>query len=78
MTDGPAGVSMSTLKNAGTRRGIEIPQVHVGRPAAPPAPMAERRLAGFESLGLPPGGERRVVIQISSRELSYWSTAEHR
>jgi beta-glucosidase len=67
-----------TLKNSGTRRGFEIPQVYVGRPAAAPAPMAERRLAGFEPVGLDAGSDRRVVIQVHPRELSYWSSAEHR
>jgi beta-glucosidase len=67
-----------TVKNAGAREGIEIAQVYVGRPPAPPAAMAERQLAGFASVPLKPGGDQRVVIHLSPRELSYWSTADHR
>ena len=67
-----------TLKNAGTRTGTEVPQVYVGRPAAPPAPMAERRLVQFERIGLGAGSDQRVALHIDQRALSYWSTAEHR
>lgn len=67
-----------TLKNAGTRTGIEVPQLYVGRPAAPPAPMAERRLVQFERVGLAAGSDRRVAFYINRDALSYWSAAEHR
>jgi beta-glucosidase len=67
-----------TLKNAGTRTGIEVPQLYVGRPAAPPAPMAERRLVQFERVGLAAGSDRRVSFYINRDALSYWSAAEHR
>jgi beta-glucosidase len=40
--------------------------------------MAERQLAGFEPVGLPAGASRRVTIHVSPRELSYWSTVDHR
>ena len=67
-----------TLRNAGTRTGIEVPQLYVGRPGAPPAPMAERRLVQFERVGLAAGSDRRVAFRINRDALSYWSTAEHR
>lgn len=67
-----------TLKNSGTRTGIEVPQLYVGRPAAPPAPMAERRLVQFERVGLAAGSDRRVALYINRDALSYWSAAEHR
>jgi len=67
-----------TLKNTGTRAGIDVPQLYVGPPASPPVPMADRQLAGFEQVGLSAGASRRVVIHVWPRELSYWSTADHR
>jgi beta-glucosidase len=67
-----------TLQNTGTRTGIEVPQVYIGRPSSPPAPMAERRLAGFDRVGLAPGQDRRVAVHLGPRDLSYWSTVEHK
>lgn len=67
-----------TLKNTGTRAGTEVVQVYVGRPAAPPAPMAERQLAGFDRIALEPGQVRRVTVPVGARELSFWSVIDHR
>ncbi len=66
-----------TLKNTGTREGVEVPQVYVGPPANAPAPMAMKKLAGFERVTLAPGQVRKVTVHVGARELSYWSTASH-
>jgi beta-glucosidase len=66
-----------TLKNTGLREGVEVPQVYLGPTPNPPAPMAVRKLAGFERVTLAPGASRRVTIPVGARELSYWSTATH-
>jgi beta-glucosidase len=67
-----------TIKNTGRRAGTDVTQVYVGPPSSPPVPMAERQLAGFEPVALPAGASRRVTIHVSPRELSYWSTVDHR
>ena len=66
-----------TIRNTGTREGVEVPQVYVGPPPAPPVPMAVRSLAGFERVALAAGASKRVVIHIGARELSYWSDTAH-
>jgi beta-glucosidase len=66
-----------TLKNTGAREGVEVPQVYVGPPANAPAPMALKKLAGFERVTLAPGQVRKVTVHVGTRELSYWSTAAH-
>jgi len=65
------------VRNTGTREGTDVPQVYVGRPAATPAPMAERQLVGFSRLTLSPGKAGRVTIHVGARELSYWSIVDH-
>jgi beta-glucosidase len=67
-----------TLKNTGNREGVEVPQVYVGPPAKAPAPMAVKKLAGFQRVSLGPGQIRKVTIHVDSVGLSYWSTATHK
>jgi beta-glucosidase len=66
-----------TLKNTGTREGVEVPQVYVGPPPKAPAPMATKKLAGFERVVLAAGQSRKVTVHVGARELSYWSTTTH-
>jgi beta-glucosidase len=66
-----------TVKNTGSREGVDVPQIYVGPPPDPPAPMALRKLAGFERITLAPGATKQVTIHIGARELSYWSSATH-
>jgi beta-glucosidase len=65
------------VRNSGSVRGAEVPQVYVGAPASPPVPMAVRALAGFRRISLRPGQQKHVVIRIAPRAFQYWSTAEH-
>jgi beta-glucosidase len=66
-----------TVKNTGAREGTEVPQVYVGPPPSPPAPMALQKLAGFDRVTLAPGQSKIVTVHVGARELSYWSTEKH-
>jgi hypothetical protein len=68
------------LRNTGSVKGSEAPQVYVGPPSSPPPSVqfAFKKLAGFERVELGAGEGKRVRIQVSRRELSYWSTALQR
>jgi beta-glucosidase len=66
-----------TLKNTGTREGVEVPQVYVGPPSKPPVPMAVKALAGFDRVTLAPGATKQVRVHVDARSLSYWSTKDH-
>ena len=67
-----------TIKNTGAREGIEVPQIYVGPPPNPPAPMAVKKLVGFERVTLGPGQSRQVTVRVDARGLSYWSDKEHK
>jgi beta-glucosidase len=67
-----------TIRNSGTREGVEVPQIYVGPPLDPPAPMAVKKLVGFERVSVTPGQARQVTIHVEARGLSYWSSADHR
>jgi beta-glucosidase len=66
-----------TLRNRGTRKGAEVPQVYVGPVDNPPVAMAPRSLAGFQCVELEPGKSTSVTIHVDARRLSYWSTDKH-
>ncbi len=66
-----------TLKNTGTREGVEVPQVYVGPPPNAPVPMAVKALAGFDRVTLAPGAAKPVRVHVDARALSYWSTKDH-
>jgi beta-glucosidase len=65
------------VKNAGSVKGDEVPQVYVGAPASPPVPLAVRALAGFERVSLDPGQTKHVTIAIAPRAFQYWSVPDH-
>jgi beta-glucosidase len=67
-----------TIRNTGTREGVDVPQVYIGPPPNPAAPMAVKKLVGFERVSLPPGATRQVTVHVDARGLSYWSTKDHR
>jgi len=67
-----------TVRNAGTVRGAEVPQVYLGGSRAVPAgvQMAEKALVGFDRVDLRPGETKRVKVNIDKRALSYWSSVD--
>jgi beta-glucosidase len=67
-----------TIRNTGSREGVDVAQVYIGPPPNPPAPMAVKKLAGFERVSLAPGQARQITVHIEARCLSYWSSADHR
>jgi beta-glucosidase len=75
---GADGIEVAfTLRNAGSRRGAEIPQVYVGPASGAPAPMALKALVAFRRIELDPGQSQRVAMHVDTRGLSYWSTDKH-
>ncbi len=61
------------VRNSGTLRAIDTPQVYVTPPQSAPLPMAKHALAGFARLELDPGESRRVQIAVHDRQMSVWS-----
>jgi beta-glucosidase len=64
-TAGDAHEVSFTVRNTGQRRGADVPQVYLGRPAQPPVPMAPQTLVGFERVELDPGESRRCAFASS-------------
>jgi beta-glucosidase len=64
------------VQNTGQEKGSEVAQVYVGPPDQLSAAVqfAPQRLVAFKRLELGPGGHERVTLDVSRRELSYWST----
>jgi beta-glucosidase len=74
----PGGAQLSfTVRNVGPKRGIETPQVYVGRPRTAPVAMARKVLAGFQRLELDPLEAKTVTMRIDARQMSYWSVDRH-
>ncbi|AHG92713.1 glycoside hydrolase family 3 domain protein (plasmid) [Gemmatirosa kalamazoonensis] len=77
-SDGTRPITVElTVRNTGTRRGAEVPQVYVSLPASAGEPP--KRLVGFEKVWLDPGERRRVRITIdpaaASHPLGVWDAA---
>jgi beta-glucosidase len=74
--DGTVAVVSFEIGNTGTRPGVEVAQVYVGRlPGSTPTPP--RQLAGWARVPLEPGERRRVSVAISRRSVSFWDVASH-
>lgn len=73
------GLELSFLvENSGSTKGGEVPQVYVGPPSRVSLPIqtANQKLVGFDRIELAPGEQKRVMLQVSRRELSYWSSPD--
>jgi beta-glucosidase len=64
-----------TIANRGIA-GEEVPQVYLGEPATKPpgAQFAVKVLAGFDRIKLESGQSREITLEVSKRDLCYWST----
>jgi beta-glucosidase len=69
-----------TLRNAGLRRGDEVPQVYLTAPerALAGAQFAQRSLVAFDRIALEAGQSRRMALHVPLRRLQYWSEQDHR
>ncbi len=65
------------VRNVGQRRGAEVAQLYLGAPVDAPVPMAAQALTGFQRVELDAGAERRVVMHVDVRALSYWAVERH-
>jgi beta-glucosidase len=77
-SDGTTPITVElTVRNTGTRRGAEVPQVYLSFPTAAGEPP--KRLVGFEKVWLDPGQSRRVRVTIdpsaASHPLGTWDSA---
>jgi beta-glucosidase len=74
-TDGKQPITVEfTVKNTGTTRGAETPQVYFGLPASSGEPP--KRLVAFKKVWLDPGEERRIELAIdpssTNHPLGFW------
>jgi beta-glucosidase len=65
------------VRNTGSRKGAEVPQVYLGPAENSPVPMAPKSFAGFRRIELEPGRSKVVKMHIDARGLSYWSADKH-
>jgi beta-glucosidase len=65
------------IRNVGSRRGAEVPQVYIGPSPDAPAGVqqAVHKLVGFDRVSLTPGQAATVTLHVPVRQLSYWSSA---
>jgi beta-glucosidase len=69
-----AGLSVSfTVRNTGSRNGVEVAQVYVDDPPAAHEPP--KQLVGFRRVFLRSGASARVTLTLTSRAFSQWSPA---
>jgi beta-glucosidase len=64
------------VTNSGTTSGAEVAQLYVGFPSSAGEPP--KQLKGFEKVELQPGQSTRVTFRLTRRDLSSWSTDQHR
>jgi beta-glucosidase len=76
-SDGGVDVSVK-VKNVGSVRGEEVPQVYLAAPETKPqgVQFAPKTLTNFERVSLEPGEEREVSMHVALRAFQYWSVSE--
>jgi beta-glucosidase len=72
-----AGVSF-TVRNAGARPGVVVPQLYLGLPGRRGRVQPPRALKAFARVSLRPHRARRVRLRLSARDFSYWDARRHR
>jgi beta-glucosidase len=74
--DGGADVEF-VVRNTGTRRGDDVPQVYLdGPPPQGDAQFAVRTLAGFDRVSLVAGEKTTIRLHIPKRSFEFWSVAD--
>ncbi len=78
-SDGGVDVSVR-VKNTGSVKGDDVPQLYLDAPADPPAgaQFAVRTLAAFDRITLSPGETKDVVLHVPARSFEYWSVADNK
>ena len=72
----PASMEVTfTLRNTGTRTGVEVAQLYLGYPASAGEPP--HLLRGFERVSLAAGESREVTMILGPRDLSCWNPTVH-
>ncbi|WP_432117577.1 beta-glucosidase [Streptomyces sp. bgisy032] len=66
-----------TVRNTGTRDGVDVPQVYAGPSPDLRLGQPVRVLAGYRRLALRAGEERRVGVRVEPRTLSSWDPRAH-
>ncbi|WP_328869864.1 glycoside hydrolase family 3 C-terminal domain-containing protein [Streptomyces sp. NBC_00287] len=66
-----------TVRNAGRRAGIAVPQVYVGPSPELELDQAAQVLGGYRRLSLKAGERRRVTVRVAARTLSSWDPDRH-
>jgi beta-glucosidase len=73
-----AGVEISVnVKNTGERVGDDVVELYTHQQYGS-ASRPARELKGFQRIRLAPGESRAVMLHLSPRDMSFWSTATHR
>jgi beta-glucosidase len=64
-----------TVRNTGSQRGSEVPQVYLGPSSRLPAGVqqAVAKLIGFSRVDLSPHRSRRIRLHVDRQQLSSWS-----
>ncbi|MBV1834586.1 beta-glucosidase family protein [Novacetimonas pomaceti] len=62
-----------TVRNTGTRAGVDVPQIYVGLPDG-----GGRRLAGWQRVTLAPGESREVSVRLEPRMLAHFDVKHNR
>jgi beta-glucosidase len=65
------------VTNAGSRAGIETPQVYVGAPPDNSIGEPPKWLRNFTKVQLAPGQTGHVSLPLVTRDISYWDTSRH-
>lgn len=65
----------ATIRNTGSRTGIQIAQLYVGFPAAAGEPP--RQLKGFQRVELATGESREVRFVMTADDLTVWDDRRH-
>ena len=64
------------VKNTGSEDGQAVPQLYMSYPESDGVDFPVRVLRGFEKVHLKKGESKKVVLDLTRRDLSYWDVVE--